>query len=54
MNAVPVDAARARLLALSCNFRTAELPVLERLALPRERLAALYACLLYTSPSPRD
>lgn len=43
MNGVPVDAARARLLALSCNFRTAELSVLERLALPRERLAALYA-----------
>lgn len=34
---------RPRLFALSCNFRTAPLPVLERLSVPRERLARLYA-----------
>lgn len=39
---VPADP-HARLLAFSCNFRTTELSVLERLALSRERLAELYA-----------
>lgn len=32
-----------KILALSCNFRTAEVSVLERLSVSRERLAALYA-----------
>lgn len=34
---------------LSCNFRTAEPSVLERIALPRERIAELYAARAFSS-----
>ena len=42
MNSVPA-APCARIFALSCSFRSAEISVLERLSLSRERLSALYA-----------
>lgn len=35
--------------AFSCNFRTAELSVLERLALSRERIATLYATRVFSA-----